>query len=231
MILREFQPDGSDQAALASFACSTGLRFENEVEGWIRTSAISWANDAPRASFQRRVLAFVDDEAGDTAAVVAWQDIARINLEGIWLEVLAVGLDYQHRGVGREALDVTMTHLRSIDRNGDHVAGLCTPTTPEASSCSRPPGGYRARYSTITSCGWVPSESRLSQPRWSTVISGRDRRPPCGATAARGGGAWPRSRRRCPTPPSPTTPQPPRPWGPRPPPGPGRRHRRAARTG
>lgn len=127
MILREFRANGNDPAILASFAYSTGMPFENDVEQWIRNSALVWVNDLPRATFQRRVLAFVDDGAGDMAAVVAWQNISRVDLEGIWLEVLAVGVDHQHRGAGREALDATMTHLRGVDRDGDRVAGLVHP--------------------------------------------------------------------------------------------------------
>jgi RimJ/RimL family protein N-acetyltransferase len=127
VILREFQTGESDPAVLASFACSTGLPFEDEVEQWIRATALAWVNDLPRASFQRRALELVVDDAGDTVAVAAWQDITRIDVEGIWLEVIAVGLDYQHRGTGREVLEATMAHLRGIDRDGDRVAGLVHP--------------------------------------------------------------------------------------------------------
>ncbi len=65
------------------------------METWIRTDAVGWTNDMPRAQFQRRTLAIVEGGAS-TAAVVAWQDITRVGLEGIWLEVLAVALDHQH---------------------------------------------------------------------------------------------------------------------------------------
>lgn len=125
MILREFRDGGPDPTVLGSFACSTGLTFE--VEQWIRTAALGWANDIPRATFQRRVLAAIYDDAGDTVAVVAWQDIVRVDIEGVWLEVLAVGLDHQHRGTGREVLEMTIAHLRNVDRDGDHLAGLVHP--------------------------------------------------------------------------------------------------------
>jgi RimJ/RimL family protein N-acetyltransferase len=127
VILREFRAGGSDPAILGSFACSTGLVFEDEVEEWIRTAAINWANDIPRATFQRRVVATLHDDARNTAAVVAWQDIVRVDIEGIWLEVLAVGLDHQHRGTGREVLEMTIAHLRNVDRDGDHLVGLVHP--------------------------------------------------------------------------------------------------------
>ncbi|MEJ7584207.1 MAG: hypothetical protein WKF43_09000 [Acidimicrobiales bacterium] len=123
MILREFNPAIGDAARLAAFACSTGEPFDNEVEEWIRTAAVAWINDVPRTTFQRRVLAFVE-AGGELVAVVAWQDIVRVDLEGIWLEVPAIGLADQHRGAGRQALELTIDHLRTIDRDGDHVVGL-----------------------------------------------------------------------------------------------------------
>jgi RimJ/RimL family protein N-acetyltransferase len=122
--LRRFEPSGEDTARLAEFACSTGAPYEDEVEDWIRLSASGWLNDAPRAAFQRRKLALVESDDGSLVAVVAWQDIVRVDLEGIWLEVLAAATSHQHGGKGREAYDVTVTHLRTIDRNGDHLAGL-----------------------------------------------------------------------------------------------------------
>jgi hypothetical protein len=84
---------------------------------------VSWANDLPRARFQRRTLAFIEN--GEAAvAVVAWQDIVRVDLEGIWLEVLAVQLEHQHGGRGQAAYELTIDHLRTIERDGDHLAGL-----------------------------------------------------------------------------------------------------------
>lgn len=127
MIIRAFQANGDDPAGLAAFECSTVLPFEDSVQQWIRRDAIGWVTDVPRATFQRRALAFVDDDGGDVVAVVAWQDITRIDIEGIWLEVLAVGLDHQHRGNGQAVLDATLEHLRTIDRDGDRVAGLVHP--------------------------------------------------------------------------------------------------------
>jgi predicted N-acetyltransferase YhbS len=85
---------------------------------------LAWVNDVPRATFQRRVLAVVEDDNGQIVAVVAWQDIVRVDLEGLWLEVLAVAADQQHTGKGREGYELTVAHLRSIERGGDHLAGL-----------------------------------------------------------------------------------------------------------
>lgn len=88
MNLRPFDAAAGDAAPLEWFRCTTGAPFEDEVEAWIRTDAVGWANDLPRALFQRRTLALIEDGTA-TVAVVAWQDITRVDLEGIWLEVLA----------------------------------------------------------------------------------------------------------------------------------------------
>jgi hypothetical protein len=121
--LRPFDAASSDAARLNEFRCSTGAPFEGEVEAWIRTDAVCWANDLPRARFQRRTLAFIED-GGATVAVVAWQDIVRVDLEGIWLEVLAVELEHQHGGRGQAAYELTIDHLRAIEHDGDQLAGL-----------------------------------------------------------------------------------------------------------
>lgn len=123
MILRPFDAAAGDAARLGQFRCSTGLPFEDDVEAWIRDDTVSWANDVPRATFQRRTLALVED-GGTTAAVVAWQDIAKVDLEGIWIEVLAVELDHQHSGHGRAVYEMTVEHLKTIERDGDVLAGL-----------------------------------------------------------------------------------------------------------
>lgn len=122
MNLREYDP-AADDARLAAFRCSTGAAFEDDVEQWIHADAIGWVNDLPRARFQRRVLSLVQD-AEDLVAVVARQDITRVDLEGNWLEVLAVSLDHQHHGHGSASYDLVVDHLRTIDREGDHLAGL-----------------------------------------------------------------------------------------------------------
>lgn len=124
MILRRFDPGTNDAAHLRRFRCSTGQPYEDHVETWIRNDATAWANDTPAATFQRRTLALVEDHTGDPVAVVAWQDITRVDLEGIWIEVLAVALEHQHTGQGRAVYELTVEHLRTIDRNGDHLAAL-----------------------------------------------------------------------------------------------------------
>ena len=100
MIPRPFSPDGGDAAFLEQFAYSTGPGFEDEVEEWIRTYAVGWLNDTPRAVFQPRQLVVLED-AGAVVAVAAWQDIVRVDLEGIWIEVLPVAAAAQHGGKGR----------------------------------------------------------------------------------------------------------------------------------
>ncbi len=124
MILRECDLGEDDQSILAAFSCSTGASFEHDVQTWIRTDAVRWASDVPRATFQRRSLAVVEDGLGVTIGVIAWQDISRVDLDGIWLEVLAVELDHQHGGTGRTMYDLTVAHLRTVSRDGDHIAGL-----------------------------------------------------------------------------------------------------------
>lgn len=123
MKLRPFDVGADDAARLDDFRCSTGAPFEHDVERWIRADAIGWANDLPRAQFQRRTLALIEDGEA-TVAVVAWQNIAKVDLEGIWLEVLAVELDHQHGGRGPAAYELTLNHLRTVERDGNHLAGL-----------------------------------------------------------------------------------------------------------
>lgn len=122
MNLREYD-QATDAARLARFRCSTGAAYEDEVEQWIRTNAIGWVNDLPRATFQRRVLGMIE-ESDDVIAVVAWQDITRVDLDGIWLEVLAVSVDHQHGGGGVASYELLVDHLRQLERDGDHLAGL-----------------------------------------------------------------------------------------------------------
>ncbi len=123
MKLRTFDAAAGDVARLDQFRCSTGAPFEDDVQAWIRTDAVSWANDLPRALFQRRMLAIVEDRDA-TAAIVAWQDITRVDLEGIWLDVLAVALGRQHNGCGRATYELTVQHLQAIERDGDALAAL-----------------------------------------------------------------------------------------------------------
>lgn len=127
MILRHFDAVGDDAARLGTFSCSTGEPFEDDVQQWIRSTAIAWLQDAPRATFQRRALVFVENDAGQLVAVAAWQDITRVDLEGIWLEVLAVDIAHQHAGNGRRVYDLVLRHLDNVDRDGDDLAGLVHP--------------------------------------------------------------------------------------------------------
>ncbi len=125
MIPRPFGPSAGDAALLEQFACSTstGPAFEEEVEEWIQTRAVGWLNDTPRAVFQRRELVLLED-AGAVVALAAWQDIVRVDLEGIWIEVLAVAATAQHGGNGQEAYDLVVHELRTVERDGDVLAGL-----------------------------------------------------------------------------------------------------------
>lgn len=132
MILRDFDPTSDDADRLHAFACSSGQPHEDDVEEWIRTSSIAWLNDVPRAEFQRRALALIEDH-GEIVAVAAWQDIMRVDLEGIWLQVLAVDTSHQHSGHGRRSLDLVVERLRTTDRDGDHLAGLVHPENHRSS--------------------------------------------------------------------------------------------------
>ena len=114
MRLRAYEPWVGDPQRLSAFRCATGGAFEHDVERWITTDALPWVNDVPRTVYQRRQVGLVEDDAGDLVGVVAWQDIADIPLEGIWLKVLAVALDHQHAGTGRAAYDLMVEHLRTI---------------------------------------------------------------------------------------------------------------------
>lgn len=141
MILRHFDATGDDAHQLATFACSTGDPFGDDVEGWIRTTAVAWLNDVPRATFQRRVLALIEDGA-HLVAVAAWQDIIRVDLEGIWLQVLAVATEHQRGGNGRRAYDLVIAKLRAGARDGDALAGLVDP------------GNHRSKR-LLTSVAWA----------------------------------------------------------------------------
>jgi hypothetical protein len=121
--LRAFSPSAGDAALLVAFECSTGVGFEDDVENWIRNDAVGWLNDMPKTVFQRRQLVLLED-AGAIAAISAWQDIVRVDLEGIWLEVLAVASAAQHRGRGQEAYDLVVNELHTVERDGDALAGL-----------------------------------------------------------------------------------------------------------
>lgn len=123
MILRRFAATAGSPTALAGFACSSGLLFEDDVERWVRHRALRWLNDVPKAAFQRRQLARIEDGTA-LVAVVAWQDIVLVDLEGIWLEVIAVGSTYQHGGHGQDAYDLVVDELQRVDRDGDHLAGV-----------------------------------------------------------------------------------------------------------
>jgi hypothetical protein len=123
LILRPFSPAAGDEARLAGFSCSTGEVHEDDVEQWIRTDALAWLDDVPKTLFQRRRLALIEED-DQLMAIVAWQDIVRVDLEGIWLEVLAVATPKQHGGHGQRSYDLINDHLRTVERNGDVVAGL-----------------------------------------------------------------------------------------------------------
>jgi len=123
VILRPFSATGDDARTLTNFACSTGPICEDEVEDWVRHRALGWLNDIPKAAFQRRHLALVESDES-VVAVAAWQDIVRVDLEGIWLEVLAVAATSQHDGRGQAAYDLVVEKLRRVDRDGDEVVGV-----------------------------------------------------------------------------------------------------------
>jgi hypothetical protein len=128
VILRLYDHDGGDTERLAEFTCSTGLPFEDAVEDWIRHSAVGWVNDVPRSTFQRRALALIEDNEGGLIAVAGWQDIVQVDVEGIWLEVLAVAADCQHSGNGQCVYDLVVDRLSGdVDRLGNHLAGLVHP--------------------------------------------------------------------------------------------------------
>lgn len=120
MIHRPFAP-GPDAQRLAAFRCSTGT-YEDDVEHWINHDAVAWLNDIPYATFQRRNLHLVEDDAGGLVGVFAWQDIVRVDLEGIWLEVLAVAVDHQHHGTGRAVLTLAKSHVATVESDGDAIA-------------------------------------------------------------------------------------------------------------
>ncbi|HWL43299.1 MAG TPA: hypothetical protein VNQ73_10185 [Ilumatobacter sp.] len=124
MILRPFETAAGDTQRLAEFACSTGTKHEDEVQHWIRDQAVAWINDVPRAEFQRRSLALIEDGDATLAAVAGWQDIVRVDVEGIWIEVLAVANSHQHRGTGLAVYQLVTERLRTAKRQGDHLAGL-----------------------------------------------------------------------------------------------------------
>lgn len=124
MILRLFDAAAGDTQRLAEFTCSTGAGYEDEAQHWIRDQAAAWINDVPRSEFQRRSLALIEDDDATLAAVAAWQDIVRVDVEGIRIEVLGVANSHQQRGAGIAVHQLVIEHVRTADRQGDHLAGL-----------------------------------------------------------------------------------------------------------
>ena len=142
MNLRSVSADAQDATRLAEFRCSTGAAFEDDVEQWIAHHGLAWLNDRPRAVFQRRALNLVEDDDGALVAIVAWQDIVRIDRDGIWLEVLAVATDHQHHGTGEQVLALATDHFRTIERDSDDLA------------CLVHPDNHRSRRM-LTNAGWL----------------------------------------------------------------------------
>jgi GNAT superfamily N-acetyltransferase len=118
-----YSPVG-DAGLLEAIRCSTGTDFEEDVEHWIATMAVGLLYDHPKAVFQRRNLHLVEDDYGHHVAVFAWQDIELLAVDGIWLEVLAVSLDFQHRGIGRQVLSLAIDHLREVDHDGETLGAM-----------------------------------------------------------------------------------------------------------
>ena len=139
--------------------CATAIPGQADVEHWINHRAAVWLNDTPRNTFQRRSLALAETthRDGDVIGVVAWQDITNIDLEGIWLEVVAIRVDHQHRGTGQAILDLTIEHLRTIDRDGDHIAGLVHPNNTPCRQL-------------LTSAGWTNITTLSGHELWATKL-------------------------------------------------------------
>lgn len=177
MILRYFDPTGDDAHRLATFACSSGEPFEDDVEQWIRTTSVAWLNDVPRTTFQRRVLALLED-GGELVAVAAWQDIIRVDLEGIWLQVLAISTTHQHGGNGRGSYELVVEVLRQIERDGDHVAGLVHPdnhrsrsVTSHTATSASGRSAVRIGSATIPMPSTVAGGSQLTENTSPSVVS------------------------------------------------------------
>jgi len=121
-----FRPaEESDGPALAAFACSTGAWYEDDVETFIRTSALARAL-APESPY--RLIVFMDDErligvAGhhpelllaDTGEADESGDRSFRGMQATRLHVLALSVDQQGRriGDGRRLSDLTMATLIS----------------------------------------------------------------------------------------------------------------------
>jgi RimJ/RimL family protein N-acetyltransferase len=151
VILRAFAASDTDR--LRTFACSTGKPFEDEVEDWIRAAAIGWVNDVPRATYQRRALAVIEDDAGSLVAVAAWQDIIRVDLDGIWLQVLAVSTNHQHGGYGQRAYELVIERLHADDGTVANLAGLVDPDN------------YRSKR-LLTAVGWGHDDDLAGHELW-----------------------------------------------------------------
>ena len=135
MIHRSFQPR-RDGPALTGFRCSTGPAFEDDVEQWVNQGGGPLAERPSVYDFPAANLELVEDDRGDLVAVYARQDITRIDVEGIWLEVLAVAVDGQHCGTGRTVLAEAKTRIAVPPHDGQVIAGLVHPDNTQ--SCSVP---------------------------------------------------------------------------------------------
>ena len=179
VILREFDASLGDAARLAGFTCSTGAPFEVDVETWIRSTAVQWLNDIPRTRFQRRSVGLVENE-DELVAVVAWHDIARIDLEGIWLEVLAVSVDSQHGGHGTQAKTSRSIAFERSTAMATISPVSSTSTTAEASGFSRPRSGRQWQRGATMRSGSAGSDLR----RAVTGATRRQRDPRSGVVSA-----------------------------------------------
>ena len=83
-----------------------------------QSEGLRLATTCPYAAFQRRNLHLVEDKAEELITLFAWQDIVRVDVEGIWLEVLAVSLQHQHKGTGRTRPQRPTTVVAPRDRRG-----------------------------------------------------------------------------------------------------------------
>lgn len=105
-LVRIAEPD--DETVLAAFRCSTGLRYEDEVEDFVTRHLLDWALAAGAARDDPRALLLVDEGPPERlVAVAAHERLTTLvgpdgsPLAGTKAEVVAVSLEARGRTFGR----------------------------------------------------------------------------------------------------------------------------------
>jgi RimJ/RimL family protein N-acetyltransferase len=107
--LRGRDANRTDASVLASFRCSDGPRWADDVEGYVRAS-LEWRDQQPG-----RVVKVFENDAGNLLAVAAFEpeDLQEPS-RGFFLSYLATNLAFQRGGIGRLVVLSLIDHLATL---------------------------------------------------------------------------------------------------------------------